>query len=117
MEENYNNQDDRYRYYSSQSDDSRRSYGTSGYRYQPDTGRYESNGEQEMGVGKWLLTFLICMDPGGQYHHADRMGCWQCPGEQRQEELGESQTDLGGDHDSCLCPFWCTRLERLLCSV
>ena len=63
MEENYNNQDDRYRYYSSQSDDSRRSYGTSGYRYQPDTGRYESNGEQEMGVGKWLLTFLICMIP------------------------------------------------------
>lgn len=63
MEDNYNNQDDRYRYYSSQSDDSRRSYGTSGYRYQPDTGRYESNGEQEMGVGKWLLTFLICMIP------------------------------------------------------
>lgn len=63
MEDNYNNQDDRYRYYSSQPDDSRQSYGTSGYRYQPDTGRYESDGEQEMGVGKWLLTFLICIIP------------------------------------------------------
>lgn len=33
------------------------------YQYQPETGRYEEVKPEEMSIGKWLLTFLLCIIP------------------------------------------------------
>ena len=77
MSENYNENStyqsygsDSSRYNTGSSDGYQSSYSNSQtyyngqpYSYEPNTGRYEQEQPQEMTIGKWLLTFLLCIIP------------------------------------------------------
>lgn len=49
--------------YQSSYNNSQTYYNGQPYTYQPNTGRYEQEQPQEMTIGKWLLTFLLCIIP------------------------------------------------------